>query len=172
MAHSRLSALSAALERDQRDAVLQREWRFERVGWVALALVLVAALLGVFGNGVVAAASARSADGLTVLRYDRIVRQDASSQLELRLAAAPVADSVVIVSLTDEYLATTDVERVMPEPIRVRASSGRVEFHLLRLDPSRPMTVRFSIRPMAAGTRRAVFAAGDRTLSFRQLVLP
>ena len=169
MAHSRLSA---ALERDQREPVLQREWRFERLGWGMLALILAAGVFGVFGDGVVATASSRSADGAVVLRYGRIIRRDAPAELELRLAAAPVADSVVVISLSEDYLGGMDVERVVPEPILVRASSGRVEHHLLRLAPPRPMVVRFSVRANAIGTRRAAFAVDGRVLSFRQLVLP
>jgi hypothetical protein len=168
--------LSAALERDQRDPVLRREWRFERVGWAALALILVAGSLGVFGGGVVAAASGRSTDGVAMLQYDRIIRRDAPSTLEVRLSEVPLAatvgDSVVVVSLTEDYFAATDVQRVMPEPMLVRASSGRVEYHLLRLDPSRPMVVRFSVRANAMGTYRAVVGVDGRVLSFRQLVLP
>jgi hypothetical protein len=169
MAHSRLSA---ALERDQRDQVLRREWRFERVGWGVLALILVAGSLGVFGDGVVAAASSRSPDGVIVLRYDRIIRRDAPSALELRLSEAHQADSIVVVALTEDYLAAMDVERVMPEPMLVRASSGRVEYHLLRLDPSRPMVVRFSVRANATGSYRAVVGVDGRVLGFHQFVLP
>jgi hypothetical protein len=164
--------LSAALERDQRDEVLQREWRFERTGWAALGIVLAAGLVGVFGDGAVAAASDRSADGAVLLRYERIIRQDAPSALELRLAAAPVADSVVIVSLTEEYVAAVELERVVPEPLLVRTASGRVEYHLLRHDPSRPMRIGFSLRASGMGVRHAVLAVGGRALGFRQLVLP
>ena len=164
--------LSAALERDQREAVLRREWRFERTGWAALAVVLAAGLAGVFGDGVVAAASSRSADGVALLRFDRVIRRAAPAVLELRLAAAPVADSVVVVSLPESYLAAIDVERVLPEPILVRASADRVEFHLLQPGRSQPSSVRFFVRPAAMGTYRAVLAVGGRTLSFRQLVLP
>jgi hypothetical protein len=169
MAHT---DLPAALERDQRDEVLQREWRFERAGWAALVLILAAGLAGVFGDGAVAAASSRSADGTAVLHYDRIIRRAAPTELELRLAAAPGADSVVVVSLTEDNLAAMDVQRVVPEPLLVRAASGRVEYHLLRLDPSRAMRVRFSIRATAMGTHPVVLAVGGRTLRFRQLVLP
>jgi hypothetical protein len=169
MAHSRLPA---ALERDQDDAVLQREWRFERAGWVGLALVLSAGLAGAFGGGVLASASSRSAGDAAVLRYDRVIREDASSELELRLAPSLGADSVIVVSLDEDFLAAMNVQRVVPEPIRVRGSSGRVDFHLLRLDRSRTMTVRFSMRATEMGVHRAVLETGGDMLEFRQLVLP
>jgi hypothetical protein len=169
MAHTRLSD---ELEGDQRDSVLRREWRFERLGWAVLALILVAGAAGVLGDGVVAAASARSTDGTAVLRYDRIIRRDAPTELELRLTAAPGADSLVVVSLAEDYLAAVNVERVVPEPAMVRASSGRVDHHLLRLDRSRPMVVRVSVRANTVGAHHSVLGVDGRVLSFRQLVLP
>jgi hypothetical protein len=169
MAHSRLPA---ALERDQGTAVLRREWRFERVGRVVLALILSAALAGAFGDGVLATAESRSADGAVTLRYERIVRRNAPSQLEIRLAPARSADSVVVVSLDEQYLAAMDVQRVMPQPVRVRGSSGRVDFHLLRLDPSRAMTIRVFVRAIGSGSYRATLETGGHVMEFRQRVLP
>ena len=169
MAHTRLSA---ALERDQCEPVLRREWRFERLGWTALALLLVAGLAGAFGDGVVASAAIRSPDHAVELRYERVIRKDAPAELELRLAPAPGGDSIVVVSLSDDYLAVMEVQRVMPEPVLVRTASGRIEHHLLRPDPSRPMVVRVSLRANAFGARHAVLAVDGRVMSFRQFVLP
>jgi hypothetical protein len=164
--------LPNALERDQGEAVLRREWRFERLGWGALALILLAGAVGVFGDGIVAAASYATADGTAVLRYDRVIRRDALAELELRLAAVSPSDSVVVISLSEDYLTAMDVQRVIPEPILVRASSGRVEYHLLRLAPSRSMVVRFSVRANAIGTRHATLGVDGHMMSFRQFVLP
>ena len=169
MAHTRLSA---ALERDQHEPVLRREWRFERLGWAALALLLLAGLAGAFGDGVIASAAIRSPDHAVELRYEGIIRKDAPAELELRLAAAPQADSVVVVSLSEDYLAVMEVQRVMPQPILVRTASGRIEHHLLRPDPSRSMVVHISVRANAVGSRRAILGVDGRLMSFRQFVLP
>lgn len=167
------SRLPAALERDQDAGVLRREWRFERAGWVALGLVLVAGLAGAFGNGVLASASVVSMNGATELQYERFIRHGAPSEIEVWLAPTAIAaDSVVVVALDQEYLAMIDVERVTPEPLRVRASGGRVDYHLLRLDPSRSMVVRFAVQPRAMGPRRATLVTAHGSLEFQQFVLP
>ena len=164
------SATSLELEQDER--LLRRDWRFERIGWGVIALSLAAGFAGVFGDGALAEASTASADGGAVVRYDRIVRHGAPSDIELRLAPAAGMDTVIVVSLDDAYLAVVDVERVTPEPVRVRASSGRVEYHLLRPDPARPMTVVLSILPGLAGTRRPTLGTSHGSLELRQLVIP
>jgi len=161
-----------SLELNEDERALWREWRFERGGWGVIALVLAAGFAGLFGDGALAAASATSADGATVARYERIVRHGAPSDITLRLAPGTGRDSIVIVSLDEEYLRDVDVLHVSPEPLRVRAAAGRVEYHLLRLDPSRPMTVVLSVEPGAAGKRHAVVGTDEGTLDLRQLVLP
>lgn len=163
---------AASLELEQDDRILQREWRFERVGWGAIALVLVAGFTGLLGDGAFASASVASADGGTVVRYERIVRHGAPSRVELRLAPASRADTVAVVSLSEDYHSDMDVQRVSPVPLRVRASSGRVEYHLLHLDPGQPMTVVFSIQAGSVGMRRAAVGTRHGVVELRQLVLP
>lgn len=151
---------------------MRREWRFERVGWGAIAVVLAAGLAGLFGGDALASASVSSVDGGAIAHYERIVRHGALSRVELRLAPAATGDSTVVVSIDEEYLRDMDLQRVAPAPLRVRASSGRVEFHLLRLDPAQPMTVVLSLQPGAAGSRRAALRTNHGVLDLRQLVLP
>ena len=164
--------LSTTLERDQDEDVLRREWRFERAGWFMLALLLAAGLGGAFGNGALASASVSSVNGAAVLRYDRFIRHGAPTTMELRLAPTTGVDSVIVVSLDDEYLARMSIDRVTPEPLRVRASGERVDYHLLRLDQSRSMVIRFSMQAGTMGTRRATLGTDHGPLEFHQFVLP
>lgn len=164
------SATSLELDEDQR--LLRRDWRFERIGWGAIAVALAAGLVGALGDGMLANVSVSSADGGVVIRYDRIVRHGAPSVIELQLAPATGTDTVTVVSLDRAYLADVALEQVTPEPIRVRAVAGRVEYHLLRPDPARPMTVVLSIQPGAAGARRLTLETAHGSVALSQLVVP
>ena len=169
MARAR-AATSLELEQDEHE--LHREWRFERVGWGVIATVLVAGFAGLFGDGALASASVSSVDGGAVAQYEHIVRHGSPSEIELRLAPAAGEDSVAVVSLDEGYLSGMAVLLVSPAPLRVRASSGRVEYHLLRLDSIQPMTVVFSIQAGTLGARRAALGTSHGALELRQLVLP
>jgi hypothetical protein len=166
------SRLVASLERDQHEDVLRREWRFERIGWGFVGLLLVAGLVGAFGGGIVASTSIRSANGAVTVEYDRVVRHGASHEIRLRLAPSRTPDTLTVVSVAEAYLAGMEVMRVTPEPLRVRASPGRVEYQLLRLEPDRPMTVVFALDGGTTGTARATLGVGSDTLVFRQFVVP
>lgn len=168
----RTSGSSFQLERDQDERVLRREWRFERVGWSALALVIAAGLAGLFGDGGLSTVAVSSPDGGAAMRHERVVRRNAPTEIELRLPAEAGGDTVAVVSVDDEYLRRTDVRRVTPEPLRVRAAGGRVEFHLLRVDPAQPMTVVLRVEGESMGLRRATIGTSHGPIFLRQLVLP
>ena len=84
------------------ERALRREWRFERIGWGVIALVLVAGSVGLFGDGRLASASASTTAGGAVVHYERVVRHGAPSEISLRLAPAAGADTIAIVSLDED----------------------------------------------------------------------
>ena len=64
----------------------RREWRIERVGWVLMAGLLLAGLLGLLGDGPLSRATAGSAGALSV-EYDRLQR--AAAPYEYRFEVDP-----------------------------------------------------------------------------------
>lgn len=152
---------------------MRRAWRFERVGWSAIALLLAAGLAGLFGDGMLAAATVASEDGSTVAQFERIVRHGAPTQIQLELAPSSAGtDTLVVLSLDDRYLDAVDVSRITPEPIRVIALAGGVAYHLLRAHPAERMTITLAVQPGAPGVQRAGVGTSHGTLLLRQIVLP
>jgi hypothetical protein len=56
----------------------RRVWRVQRIGWLIIAAVIVAALLGVFGGGPLSRAAVQG-DGLR-LEYERFARLQQSTR--------------------------------------------------------------------------------------------
>jgi hypothetical protein len=79
------------LRRIEEDLPYQRRtWRFERIGWVLMALFVLAALLGATGSGgPLVRVEATTPDGALRIRYDRIQRQGAPTTLRFAARAAP-----------------------------------------------------------------------------------
>ena len=161
-----------SLDLDQDAGAVRRAWRFERVGWVVIVLAIAAGLAGALGDGPLSSTTVVSADGRVGVRFERVVRYNAPSTLEVRLAPDGVGDTTVIVSLDMAYLRAVEVMRVTPEPVRVRAWSDRIEYQFLRSDPARSMMITFAIQPGAPGRPRVRLETTSGSMAFDQLVLP
>lgn len=89
-----------------------REWLIQRAMWFAGALLLTAAVAGVFGGGGPLATARLAGSGFT-LEYERFDRRDEPSELNFSLESSP---EEVVVELDRELAAGIDIERVVPEP--------------------------------------------------------
>jgi hypothetical protein len=151
----------------------RREWKIQRVAWVVLGLVLLGGLLGAFGGGVAAHATASSAGVPAVLDYDRLVRFSAPT--ELRVVLDPTAirpDGVAHLWLPHRYLRHVEVDRVTPEPQRVIGGASGVIYEFV-LTPGQAGIISVVVRPTRAGVLAGQLVLADRRgLSFRQFVYP
>jgi hypothetical protein len=117
------------------DAAFQRRmWRAERIGWAVVALILLAALTGVFSGGLLGRATASGAGGLSV-DYDRFARYGAPTTILVRLDRE--AGGEARLRLSRSLLEAFAIERVRPRPeaegsvadgleLRVRLDRGGV----------------------------------------------
>lgn len=163
-----------SLDQDQVQSAagVRRAWRFERIGWGVIVLAIAGGLAGAFGDGPLSSAAVVSADGRVGVHLQRVIRYNAASTLEVRLAPAGVGDTIASVSLDTAYLRAVDVIRVTPQPVRVRAFFDRVEFQVSRPDPARPLTIMFTIEAGTRGRHRVRLATTTGSVEFHQLVLP
>jgi hypothetical protein len=142
----------------------RREWLAQRVAWAAMAAFVVAGLLGAFGGGVLAAAREERA-GVTV-EYDRFVRRDNGTPVEVRFGAADRAE----VWLGAEILEDGEIEKIVPEPESVRVEADRLVHVFAGRGPGH---VSFIIRPQRIGSHKLrVGVTGGEEIELRQLVYP
>ena len=156
----------------------QREWRAQRVGWGVLAVLVVAALLGVFGRGPLAHAGA--GEGPLSMKFDRFLRHGAPSDLEIEVAAGSAdAEGRVRLWFDRRYLEKVRVEKVIPEPEWMEAAAERVTYVFRASSPKDPIHVVLELNPDRIGLQRGRAAvmggaggAGGAPLDFEQLVFP
>lgn len=115
-----------AIEEDLRFQI--RSWRIQRAGWVLGLLLLAAALVGLFGNGPLSTATARSADGGIEVTYDRLARHGSPTQLKVDVRQPLAGDGPVVVWLARDFLDGIEIEAIIPEPNRVVDSDARTGY--------------------------------------------
>jgi len=147
------------VEEDMR--MQQRVWRFERVGWYALVLVVLAGLAGVFGNGPLSDAQVTSEDGRVQVEYQRLSRSGTTDNL--RITVRGTAGKPVMLLLGGSLLREASIETLQPEP-QVSQSHGRSL--LLQLGTSKKgiATLYLTLRSEYVGTLEGVVRAGPNSV--------
>lgn len=161
------------LEVAQDLAFQRREWTAQRVGWALMALLLVVALLGGFGRGPLADASAVAGEGALRLDDDRLERKRAPSELRLELGPNTAQGTQVEVWIDRDYLSRFEVQRISPEPERMDAGAARTVFVFTVEDPTAPARVTFQIEANRWGRSDGRLGLVDGPeLHFTQFVYP
>lgn len=125
----------------------RRAWRVQRVGWVLMALLLVAAGAGAFGGGPLAHAET-SAAGLTV-EYERFFRNGGDCLLELRIDTSGEGEARVW--FARDYLEQLELVDVLPEPERVESDERVVRMTFAAIEGRDQLNVRLRARPRTVG---------------------
>jgi hypothetical protein len=111
-------------------AFQRHDWRAERVAWAAMALIVVAALLGLFSSGPLSTArKGGSADELEV-SYSRFMRLSAPEYMTVRLRRKAGSEDGFALLLDDRFIAAFRIVQVTPPPARSFAAGEglRMEF--------------------------------------------
>ena len=155
------------LEINQDLAFERRSWRIRQIANVVFAVLLLAALLGVFGSGVVSDASRESPSNSFVVEYDRFLRFGAPATLHVELRSG---GSETNVSVSRSYLNQFDIRGVKPQPESVTALPDRMVF---TFKYEAPTAVDFNLLPRQPGRQRGtVTVDGEDPVTFSQWVYP
>lgn len=151
----------------------RREWRMERIGWLVMALLLVAGLLGLFGYGPLSQGQAGDPGTLSV-EYDHLQRASAPSEYRFTVAPSLVRDGELRLRFDDALLDEVDMESIIPEPKEVRSGPGYTEF-VFAVNPGKgpPARVQFQFQQATFGhVRGNVTADGAAPLVIDQFIYP
>ncbi|MFO0846401.1 MAG: hypothetical protein U0797_29210 [Gemmataceae bacterium] len=149
------------------DLQFQRyQWAAQRWGWLALLLVLLAALLGLLGSGPLSGAVAQAGDGSVRVEFERFLRREAPAALHFAVGS----DGLVRLWIDREYLRRVRVLEVTPRPEREEVGSDAVTY-VFRLSGPGEVTLRFE--PVRIGYLPGwAGLAGGPAVSFAQFAYP
>jgi hypothetical protein len=145
----------------------RREWRVQRFAWWLLGAFVLAAALGLFGNGVLSHAEVRSPDGSLAIGYERFLRSGRTMRLVVEVSGTGALE----LHVNREYFENLKIDRITPEPesVAVGADDVRLTF---AAGPAGGRTILFDAEPLHMGRYQAAFglAPGTAAVQFRQLV--
>lgn len=155
---------------DSDDAFTSREFTAESVGWLLLALVLVAAMVGALGSGPLSSAQAASTSGRMTLDYQRITHQDADDHVVIEIVSGTGTETVTI-QLGGDWLEGLDLRQITPQAAEERGTPEGVDL-TIPVRGTGPVRVVLSFRLRSLGPARGVLRARGEEIRFTQFVLP
>lgn len=132
---------------DQDLDFLRKMWLAERIGWVLLTMILLAALLGAFGTGLFSAVETVAPNGAYTVSYDRFARIRSPVTLRVRPAHA---GRRVVVWISAAYLDRVSVNSILPEPESTTLGADRVLFSFAAT-AAPGVAIRFELEGGSAG---------------------
>ncbi len=155
---------------------LSRAWAAQRVGWVVMAAVVIAALLGLFGGtgSVGSEAKATSEDAVVSVSYERFLRFMKPTTLEIQLGQEAGKEAKVSIWLDRRYLDSLQVQQITPQPSSAKAGLERLTYVFEVDDPNGTTAVRFDLLPeQRIGPLKGVVGIdGGKPVNFEQFVYP
>ena len=165
-----MASAETELDIDQDLEFQRRDWTFERIGWLAMLLVIVAALVGFLGDGPVSRAQARASDQSIRVEYGRFARRGAMTELTV-VVRRDSSSNAVTLWVSDTFLRGVHVKGIEPDPVRQLSAGDRTLFDIVVAADSARLT--FAFTPRETGARRVELGLmGREPLALTQFVFP
>jgi hypothetical protein len=164
---------SGDLELEQDLDFERRSWTIERIGWVVMAMVGLAALAGLLGPGPLSETTAGEQGGPLRLEYSRFGRFRAPLTLRVHVGLNAGQQGPVRLWLNRKYLDAVQIEQITPQPWQVEAEPEQMTYVFPVSEPSRSTVITFSLKTGRFGRQRGCVGVADGpTLCFRQFIYP
>jgi hypothetical protein len=161
------------MEVDEDMAWQRRTWAIQRIGWCAMGGLVLTALTGVFGYGLLSWEQASDPAGLLRVEYERFQRQGAEFTLRVDVAPEATTHDAVPLRVSGTFLDAVEVKGIVPEPREARSLGGDVEYVFPMAQPSRAATIRLALKLREVGSHSAEIGLGGREPArFTQFVYP
>jgi hypothetical protein len=120
-----------------------RSWRFQRIGWIIMALIICAGLAGFFGHHPFTKKTEETANKILSVEYTPYTRYESQDNLRVRLTSDTPNLNIIRLWFDEAYLDSLTVVAVSPLPIRGESRKGQRAF-VFQSD-GRPFTATFSV---------------------------
>jgi hypothetical protein len=161
------------LELDQDPAHVRHEWTMERIGWFVMALVLLAALLGLLGPGPLSWASTGAEETGLQIHYHRFEHHSSPHRLEVYVGAGMAQEGALRLRVDRDYLEQVEVTQIDPEPEQMELTANEIIYTFNVPMPDQPVRIFFYTEVHGYGLVPAsIEVVGGPKVDFSQFFYP
>ena len=151
----------------------RKTWRYKRIGWVIMSIILLSVLIGFTGGGPLS--TKKISSGTTNIEYESITRYKRITPLKIHLNTQMVsaADSTVKISINRVFLDRMEIDCIIPEPESSEVATDAVifNFKVAEFDPENFIV--FYFNPDYIGSTSLIVKAGnEQPYDLSQFIYP
>jgi hypothetical protein len=149
----------------------KKEWNFERIGWVGMLAIALAALLGVFGEGLLSNRSVKN--GLLGASYGRFERILSVTEIKVLADAQLASDGELRLSVGRNLLSFYNVWNITPQPDQSELSPDHITYVFITGQDQGALEISFNLQGSRTGIARGEIAVEDGPAIYvTQLIYP
>jgi hypothetical protein len=153
------------------DMAFQRKvWRFERVGWYALVLIVLLTLAGLFSKGPLSNRVLVSPDQKLRIEHELFQRSGSTGSMVIHVQANP--HQTIELQITGDLLKGFSIDTLQPEPLRSSTVDQGIKWWL-QADANGKSTIYLTLRSDGLGLYKSqVITPGAKALKVTQFIYP
>jgi hypothetical protein len=149
----------------------RRSWVVQRCGWVVFTLIILGALMGLFGPGPIS--NTTIGDARLRVEYERFGRLQDSMALVIYVGPGVAQNGAIRLSVDRQYLHGIEVRHVIPDPQLVESDGDQLIYIFHAVNPDQPISITFHVDPEKIGLLTGwIGLDGGPTLEFSQFIYP
>lgn len=164
MEKSDMLPLETTLQMEDEIDLHKKGWVIQRVGWVLLYILVIAAALGFFGDGWLSRTTTSGEH--VVISYERFIRTENPTRIHFNTTAN---DGETVVSLPEHYVDIMHIRHLQPEPQSQEIRSGRV---VLTFPATGNASITLSLSPRKSGSLEGEILVNDEPFLLSHYIYP
>lgn len=140
-------------------------WKAQKIGFAAIAIIIVLTALGLFGNGQLSSTTIEQRS--ITLEYDRFLRYEKELNIYWRLSG----DKETTFQIPIQYLDYFKIENVVPDGYETNISDGYVNYTFIADQPAE-IIVHFYLNPQKTGSISGAWIVNDQSFQITHFIYP
>lgn len=149
---------------DEDIRLTEMSWPVQRIGWALLLLFMLAAVAGLFGNGIFSEVKQHS--GEYQIEYERFGRYEMPQQVTIR---AKAVDGRVRLVVKQKFTEDYDIDLITPLPKTEHFEDDTI---VLEFEANSMVTLVFMLEAQRPGTIKAPITVNGHPFTINQFVYP
>src|SRR5690606_17507075 len=160
-----IEVIKTDLEINEELDLHEKGWKFQRVGWIFIFLLVALSAFGYFGDGLASKTTENNTQAN--IEYDRFYRREA--RMEMKIDLLQSMNKSVDIAFPNNYIKNFRIESILPEPAIIKVENNQVHYIF---DGEGSMNIVFYLIPQKAGNISGFIRISENQFPINHFIYP